>query len=357
MYLDGAGVGVIVKALRRGKYPTFGRGDWCATHVRNMLKQDLYNGHYYTHTMENATIKDHSKKTYIPKEEQIHVELPHCKIIDDDRWERVQAERVRREKLHEENGGYRERKEYLFSNMIYCDCGCAYRPKIDKRPSKNRTEPLISWKCTEWDKYGKISNCPNMFTGFSMPQWVMEEQVKTKILELRENKEYLLKLFMIKELVLTGLPLEEGELERLQEEKLQIEDNIKKVLFRAGGGGGIYEDMLSELETDLRRVKNRIEMQSQRENIIKRDKIAFDRYLKDLDNVDVDNLTNAVLKRLFYKIHVVNMERYSSLYDKPQRGIMFDYYFLQMPYSELVEKALEMGYPHPEDLSIEVKAF
>ncbi|WP_243259114.1 hypothetical protein [Coprococcus comes] len=32
---------------RDGNYPTYGRGDWCATHIRNMLKQDLYNGHYY----------------------------------------------------------------------------------------------------------------------------------------------------------------------------------------------------------------------------------------------------------------------------------------------------------------------
>lgn len=359
MYLDGVGVSSIVQALRDGKYPTYGRGDWCATHIRNMLKQDLYNGHYYTHTLENATIKDHSKKIYIPKEDQIHIELPHCKIIDDDRWGRVQAERNRREKLFKENGGYRERKEYLFSNLVYCECGCAYRPKIDNRPSKNRTEPLISWKCTNWDKYAKSANCPNMITGFSMAQWVIEDRVKEKILELKTNKDYLLKLFMIKELVVTGLPLEEGELEHLQAEKSQIEDNIKKILFRAGGGGGggIYEDMLTELETDLRRVKNRIEMQSQRERIIKEDKLTFDRYIKDLENVDIDNLTNAVLKRLFYKIHIVNMEKHSDLYDKPQRGIMFDYYFLQMPYSELVEKALDMGYPHPEDLTIEIIPF
>lgn len=357
MFLDGAGVSSIVQALRAGNYPTYGRGDWCATHIRNMLKQDLYNGHYYTHTMENTTIKDHSKKTYIPKEEQIHIELPHCKIIDDERWGRVQAERERRFKLHEENGFYRERNEYLFSNLVYCECGCAYRPKIDNRPSKSRTAPLIYWKCGDWDKYAKGSKCPNKITGFAMAQWILEDRVKEKIQELKANKEHLLKLFMIKELVVTGLPLEEGELERLQAEKAEIEGNIKKILFRMDGASSIYEDMLKELEADLRRVKNRIEMQGQREQIIKADKLTFDRYMKDLESVDVDNLTNSVLKRLFYKIHIVNMENYSESYDSPQRGVMFDYYFLQMPYSELVDKALAMGYPHPEDLVIEVTPF
>ena len=80
-------------------------------------------------------------------------------------------------------------------------------------------------------------------------------------------------------------------------------------------------------------------------------------YIEDLDNVDVENLSNSVLKRLFYKIHVVDMAKYSKALEKPQRGLWFDYYFLQMPYSELVDRAKEMGYPHMEELVLEVKAF
>ena len=361
MYLDGAGVSSIVGALRDGNYPTYGRGNWCATHIRNMLKQDLYNGNYYTHTMENKTIKDHSKKDYIPKEEQIHIELPHCKIIDDDRWSRVQAERERRTKLFVENGGYRERNTYLFSNLLYCECGNAYRPKIDNRPVKRGKDPVIYWRCGDQDKYGKSSTCPNVGKqGFHLKDTELREMVKAEILELKGNKEYLQKLFLIKEMIVTGLPLEEGELEKLQEEKKQIESNIKKILFRAddaGVSGSIYEDMLTELEQQLKDIKTRLDMQGRRESLIKSDKQAFDRYIEDLDNVDVENLSNSVLKRLFYKIHVVDMAKYSKALEKPQRGLWFDYYFLQMPYSELVDRAKEMGYPHMEELVLEVKAF
>ena len=188
----------------------------------------------------------------------------------------------------------------------------------------------------------------------------LREMVKAEILELKGNKEYLQKLFLIKEMIVTGLPLEEGELEKLQEEKKQIESNIKKILFRAddaGVSGSIYEDMLTELEQQLKDIKTRLDMQGRRESLIKSDKQAFDRYIEDLDNVDVENLSNSVLKRLFYKIHVVDMAKYSKALEKPQRGLWFDYYFLQMPYSELVDRAKEMGYPHMEELVLEVKAF
>lgn len=357
MYLAGAGVGIIVKALRDGEYPTYGRGDWCATHVRNMLKQDLYNGHYYTHTMENPTIKDHNKKVYIPKEEQIHIELPQCKIIDDDRWSRVQAERERRLKLHIENGGYRERNTYLFSNLLYCTCGCAHRPKLDNRRVKigKADKPTIYWKCGDQDKYNKASRCPNLYKkGFYLTENVVARAVKKEILRMKEDKEHLLQLFMIKEVITIGFPLSEEELEEVQKKKLQIESNIKKILFR---DDSIYEDMLKELEEELRGIKNTINMQEQREERIKQDKNTFDRYIKDLDEVDVENLDNATLKRLFYKIHVVDMSDYNKEISEPQRGLMFDYYFLQMPYSELLDKAVQMGYPNMEDLPIDIKGF
>ena len=355
MYLSGDGVSKIVEVLRNGNYPTYGRGDWCATHIRNMLKQDLYNGHYYTHTMENKTIKDHSKKEYIPKEQQIHIELPHCKIIDDDRWSRVHEERRRREQLFADNGGYRERNTYLFSNLLYCECGNAFRPKVDNRPAKKGNEPIVYWKCGDQDKYGNSSKCINLKKpGFHIRQDIIEKAVKQEIERMRSDKDHLLQLFMVKEVITTGFPLSESELQALAERKKQIETNIKKILFR---DDNVYEDMLKELEDELREVRNSINMQSQRESIIKRDKETFDRYLKELDEVDVDNLDNAVLKRLFYKIRLVDMSHYREGMDEPQRGLMFDYYFLQMPYSELVKSAANKGYPHMEELPIDIMPF
>ena len=175
-----------------------------------------------------------------------------------------------------------------------------------------------------------------------------------QIERMRSDKDHLLQLFMVKEVITTGFPLSESELQALAERKKQIETNIKKILFR---DDNVYEDMLKELEDELREVRNSINMQSQRESIIKRDKETFDRYLKELDEVDVDNLDNAVLKRLFYKIRLVDMSHYREGMDEPQRGLMFDYYFLQMPYSELVKSAANKGYPHMEELPIDIMPF
>ena len=355
MYLSGTGVGVIAKALREGNYPTYGRGNWSTSHIRGILKQELYNGNYYTHTMENVTIKDRNKIEYIPKEEQVHIELPHCKIIDDDRWGRVQAERERRLKLWAENGGYRERNTYLFSNLIYCECGVSYRPKIDNRLVPLGKDPIIYWRCGDKDKYGQNSDCINLNKkGFHFNQTLLVEAVKQEIIKMKADTGRLLKLFMIKELIITGFPLTSEELAELEVKKSQIESNIKKIIFR---DDNIYEDMLKELETELRSIKSTIDLQGQRETKIKRDKEAFDRYLKDLEEIDVENLTNQTLKQLFYKIHIVDMSNYDKTIEEPQRGAMFDYYFLQMPYSELVDRAIQMGYPHMEDLPIDIQPF
>lgn len=79
---------------------------------------------------------------------------------------------------------------------------------------------------------------------------------------------------------------------------------------------------------------------------------------QDLDEFNVDSLDNRSLKNIFYKIHIVDMSDYDrEQYREPQRGIIFDYFFLQMPYSELVQKAVEIGYPNPERLPVDIIPF
>ncbi len=285
------------------------------------------------------------------------IDLPHCKVIDDETWSRVQAERERRNRLHKENGGYRDRNTYLLSNLLYCECGNAYRVKVDNRPAKRGGDPVNYWRCSDVDKYGAQSKCPNKY-GFHIKEELIAERIKEAILRLKQSKEHLLELFYIKELVTTGFPMDDNQIKELQTKKLEIEANIKKIILRStmdDVGGGIYEDILKDLEGELRQAKNTLDMQERRENVIKADKIAFDRYIKDLEEVDVDNLSNVVLKRIFYKIYIMDMSHYNKDYKEPQRGISFDYYFLQMPYSELVDKALEMGYPNPENLPIDFR--
>lgn len=358
-YLDGLGASSIVSNLREQGITAQRGGGWCATHIRNILKQELYSGKYYTHTMENPTIKDHSKKEYIPREEQVLIPLPHCQIIDDETWARVQAERERRNKLHIENGGYRNRNTYLLSNLLYCECGCAYRVKVDNRPAKRGGVSVNYWRCSDVDKYGSSSTCLNK-TGFHFKEEIIEELIKQEILRLRESTESLLDLFYIKELVTTGFPMDATQIKELQAKKVELEGSIKKIILRStlsDVGGGIYEDILNEMEGELRGIRNTLDMQDRRENIIKSDKLAFDRYVKDLEEVDLDHLTNSSLKRLFYKIYLVDMSHFSKECEQGQRGISFDYYFLKMPYTELIDKAVKMGYPNPESLSIEIKPF
>lgn len=356
MYLEGSGVQAIVTKLRADDYPTYGRGKWCCTAVRNILRQDLYNGHYYTHTMENSTIKDHSKKIYIPREEQIHIPLPHCKIFDDDIWQEVQDELKRRLDKAEEIGGgaSRQSNTHLFSNLIYCECGCCYRRKANKQKKPNHKLSAY-WKCTEQDKYHKGSVCVNAGKKMVVGEATMLELIKDEVTKLKNSSDRLLELFMIKELITIGFPMDEAELSQLRAKKAEIEGNIKKLLFRMDSVGGVYEDMLKDMETELKSINATLDAQKNREQVIKRDKVRFDNYLDFLKEVDVENLDNVTLKKIFYKVNVVDMANYGA--EETKRGIIFDYMFLGMSYTELIDRALELKYPYPEKLYLDVIPF
>ncbi len=73
-----------------------------------------------------------------------------------------------------------------------------------------------------------------------------------------------------------------------------------------------------------------------------------------LKNFDLDNLSNANLKRIFNKIWVVDTWDYLPRQEvgDQRRGLVFDYQFMKMSYFELVEKAIEMNYPKP--LAVEI---
>ena len=183
----------------------------------------------------------------------------------------------------------------------------------------------------------------------------LSELVKDEITKLKNSSERLLELFMIKELVTIGFPMEEAEISQLRARKAEIEGNIKKLLFRMDSVGGVYEDMLKEMEKELKSINATIDSQKSREQTIHRDKARFDKYLEFLKEVDVENLDNVTLKKIFYKINVVDMANYGA--EETKRGIIFDYSFLGMPYTELIDRALSLNYPYPEKLYLDIVPF
>ena len=162
---------------------------------------------------------------------------------------------------------------------------------------------------------------------------------------------------MVHELIEHGFPVETSEIEALGKRKEELTAQLKKLLFRANMddlNSSIYDDMISELEDELRGIKHRITQINYREEYIQEDKKAFDSYLKDLREFDTEDLTQVSLKRIFNKIWVIDLQDYfpEEELNGYRRGLVFDFKFFKMSYMELIEKAADLGYPDPLKLDV-----
>ena len=246
---------------------------------------------------------------------------------------------------------------------MFCDtCGGAYTRRLNNRSQIKKAEKegkkikaYYQWCCCEHDLHGdkvckkKVRN--------SISEIQLEKAVREEIQRLQKDTEYLKKLFMVHELIEHGFPVETSEIEALGKRKEELTAQLKKLLFRANMddlNSSIYDDMISELEDELRGIKHRITQINYREEYIQEDKKAFDSYLKDLREFDTEDLTQVSLKRIFNKIWVIDLQDYFPEEELGgyRRGLVFDFKFFKMSYMELIEKAADLGYPDPLKLDV-----
>lgn len=126
--------------------------------------------------------------------------------------------------------------------------------------------------------------------------------------------EQLKELFYIQELIVNGFPAEQSEIDSLGKKKDELTTQIKKVVLRASLDeiGGVYDDLLNDLEEELREVQQKLAQITYREEAIQADHRAFTSYLEYPKSFDIEN---------------------------QRRGLVFDYQFMKMSYFELIEKA------------------
>ena len=99
--------------------------------------------------------------------------------------------------------------------------------------------------------------------------------------------EQLKELFYIQELIVNGFPAEQSEIDSLGKKKDELTTQIKKVVLRASLDeiGGVYDDLLNDLEEELRdeelrEVQQKLAQITYREEAIQADHRAFTSYLE-----------------------------------------------------------------------------
>lgn len=344
--------------MERGYRTSTGNERWRTTGVLRILQNELYKGVLRQHKTVSTTFKDGGKRKKVDQEDTVVNFRPDLAIIEADQWERAQ-DLIDRRGLKRKEQGNRYSSTHTFSSLVFCDCcKSAYTRRLNNRGQiKNgkAKRALYQWCCCERDLHGK-KVCSKEVRN-SISEMLLEKAVKDEIIKLQNSTEELKDLFYVYELVLHGFPADEEEIKALGNRERELTTQIKKIVLRASLddiGGGVYDDLLNELEEELRGIKQRLAQIAYREEAIQADNKAFSKYLLDLQAFDLEELSNTSLKRIFSKIWVVDTWDYlpEKVVGSQRRGLVFDYQFMKMSYFELIDKALELKYPKALELEI-----
>lgn len=352
---EGWGLAKIAKYLQNRNIPTKRNATWNMTRINEILSNPVYKGILRVHTIENRTIKDKTDKKIIPEDEHIVSEREDLRVVSDEIWEKANEQKRMRSNMMKK--GHKPSRKYKYSSFLYCyNCGSAYRAKKiwrhKQKPKKYKNDEIpLEYCCSTRDQYGKDTIC-TCNKRIAIREHRITQIIKTKITELQKDKSHLEELFLVYTLITRGFPLSEEELQGLYTRRDEINSEMRGVLKRlAVSDSDIYDNLLDELEDDLKNINTQIIRAETRELAVKSDYDKYKKYIDLIDSIDPENITRLELQELFSKVEVLSMEQDFG-WENEAVGLVFEYNFLGMPQMELVDKALQLGYPKTIELEV-----
>ena len=281
--------------LTDNNIPTKKNGIWRQQHVQNILTNPLYKGVQTTHKSVNMDVNIILVKD-VPDHEWIKHTKEELRIISDELWESAQTQFHARAEKFKNNHRYSDKN--LFSSLLICgNCGGAMR-----RKKKKTIADKYDWVCLKNDLIGK-EKCAYRNT-------VSEDYLlgfcKKNIEGYRQNKEILEKRF--DEYMDAYYNLEtQSKLINVQTQILDLKNNFKNKI-RLNDKGLLTDRELEEFLTEYRKELSQAEEEERKlKNIdyeIEKEKRKYSEFIKYLNKIDVDNLTNADLKKIFSFISI-----------------------------------------------------
>ena len=155
LYLSGMGIQSISKALNKDGIPSRDGALWRDSTVYRILHNEVYVGDLL---LQKTYICDYLSKKKKPNQGNLPQYLVtgcHEAIIDQDTYDKVQAETLRRKKLYNTENRARPQEERVFSKLIYCEhCNKALHYKLALGASKRKM-----WICKVHHSLG-ADYCP-----------------------------------------------------------------------------------------------------------------------------------------------------------------------------------------------------
>jgi len=307
LYLnEGFGHKRICDYLTENNIPTKKGGRWYTQHVRNILSNPLYSGVQITNKTVNMDVNVLNIKE-VPEEEWIIHEKEELRIIPKDIWQRVQD--MAEKKLKNMKSSNRPSSINLFSTIVRCgNCGGILRRKRKRTKIRegNGKYNMIwldeyEWVCQNNDLRGvKVCSYRN-----AIDESVLLDFVKKEILNYRNLTEIYETLF--RKYIQKNFTYDENELNNINNEILELKQDFENKL-RLNGKGLITDDELSDFTKSYRENLANLERRKLKINNvvaeIEQKKREYEDFIKYLKNVDINNLTNTDLKKLFSRLVV-----------------------------------------------------
>ncbi len=297
LYINsGFGTTKIAKILNEENVRTKRENSWQQAGIARILTNEIYTGKIINGKEEIADFLTGKRNKKDECDWKI-VDKPELKIIDDKIFIKAQKIMAERTALRNLNHA-RHSDKHLFSSIIRCE-GCGYSFRRIARPKE------IYWVCSGRNSSG-VDFCKNKTK-------IDEENLKSEI------KGYFVTILSNKERVVSNITSEFRKIYHSKEENADLEDTLTEKLAKSNKTRKkymeMYEDELitrdefrekvSALNMQIEKIEN--ELKLTRYNLNKGDQFEkiLESTFKDLDAIfDIDNMTNAMLKKIIDKITV-----------------------------------------------------
>lgn len=309
MYLeDGFGLSKIATELINKNIKTKKGGQWSSQHIKVILKNEIYIGKQITNK-QNVNAMAYFIKEKVAEENQIVHYFEHLRIIDDDTFRRTQEEMKNRAGI----GTFYNPKDYntstkhVFSNLIKCgNCGGGHGRKIRRTHSRISGESNYlghEWICKNNDNYGK-GRCAYR------NQIVEDDLLEEAKEQLRNWKNDSTPILRTKGLYLDLYYNAQAKLKEKDEYEEQLAKLTKQVQLNFELLGDLiidkeeYRTRNNNLQSDIKAIKEQMRGISGIDKEIARVERDYQLYIKTLNSIDIDNLTNVKLKKMINKVIV-----------------------------------------------------
>jgi DNA invertase Pin-like site-specific DNA recombinase len=308
--------------------PTKKKGAWHPPTISRILSNPIYTGIQIQHKTKNLDVNRYISAE-VPEDEWIKHEYEHLRIVEQDLFDLVQKEKDRR--LNEfgnfttntiaqlKEDGEREeikvvtlqRKEkrhsskHLFSNLGYCgNCGSI----LKRKKRKVRGVEIYEWVCASNDYKGSTRGCEyrNSFI-----EGDLLEIVKEKIKNFREDEEmlqYILnaKLSMIGNLNdITAIEEVENSIQKLMNDRESNFELFSAKIITIDEYKSRNDKIQKQLD-DLNEKKTLFGHIGKEEEYIR---LKLDKDFKELKEINLDNLSNAILRKVVERIEVATVDK------------------------------------------------